>query len=136
MNRCRIPLDLYDIKPEGMTNYLRYNGWHFNRKMEEWATRQMRKNGEKIEHMDKENVEQMLQKHGVKLDYAIGYDHVYIANMIKSDFWKSSITEEAQMAKMIKDFIDDEDQKDGFIFNRFYADCCHNGKPIPWDDLL
>lgn len=27
-------------------------------------------------------------------------------------------------------------QKDGFIFNRFYADCCHNGVPIPWEDVL
>lgn len=25
---------------------------------------------------------------------------------------------------------------DGFIFNRFYADCCHNGIGIPWEDLL
>ena len=23
-----------------------------------------------------------------------------------------------------------------FVFNRFYADCCHNGMPIPWEDLL
>lgn len=32
--------------------------------------------------------------------------------------------------------VDDADQKDGFIFNRFYADCCHNGVPIPWEDVL
>lgn len=30
----------------------------------------------------------------------------------------------------------DPNQKDGFVFNRFYADCCHNGMPIPWEDLL
>ena len=119
-----------------MTNYLRYNGWHFSKKMCEWAVRQMRKGGERIEYMDKNKVDELLSSHDVKLDYAIGYDYVYVANMIKSDYWKSSIAEEAQMAKMIKDMVDDEDQKDGFIFNRFYADCCHNGMPIPWDDVL
>lgn len=40
------------------------------------------------------------------------------------------------MAHYVKDVVDDTDQKDGFIFNRFYADCCHNGMPIPWEDLL
>lgn len=136
MSGCRIPLDMYDMRPDGMTNYLRYNGWHFSKKMCEWAVRQMRKGGERIEYMDKDKVDELLSSHEVKLEYAIGYDHVYVANMIKSDYWKSSITEDAQMAKMIKDMVDDEDQKDGFIFNRFYADCCHNGMPIPWDDVL
>lgn len=44
--------------------------------------------------------------------------------------------ERVQMAHYVKDVVDDTDQKDGFIFNRFYADCCHNGIGIPWEDLL
>lgn len=32
MGRYKIPLDAYDMKPEGMIAYLRYNGWHFNKK--------------------------------------------------------------------------------------------------------
>lgn len=44
--------------------------------------------------------------------------------------------DEEQLAQFIKDMVDDADQKDGFIFNRFYADCCHNGVPIPWEDVL
>ena len=43
---------------------------------------------------------------------------------------------ESAVAQFIKDMVDDADQKDGFIFNRFYADCCHNGVPIPWEDVL
>lgn len=75
MGRYKIPLDAYDMKPEGMIAYLRYNGWHFNKKMCDWA-------------------------------------------------------------QFIKDMVDDPDQADGFIFNRFYADCNHNGIGIPWDDVL
>lgn len=58
------------------------------------------------------------------------------ANMVKADFYKSSIEDEAHMALFVKDMVDDTDQKDGFIFNRFYADCNHNGIGIPWDDIL
>lgn len=64
------------------------------------------------------------------------HDHVYVANMARADFYKSSIKDEEQLAQFIKDMVDDTDQKDGFIFNRFYADCCHNGVPIPWEDVL
>lgn len=42
MGRCKMPLDMYDLKPEGMVAYLRYNGYHFNKKMCEWAVKQMR----------------------------------------------------------------------------------------------
>ena len=68
--------------------------------------------------------------------YLDGDDHVYVANMCKADFWGKSIKDEESLAHYIKDTVDDVDQKDGFIFNRFYADCCHNGMPIPWEDLL
>ena len=30
-------LNLYDIRPEAMTNYLRYNGRHFSKKLCNWA---------------------------------------------------------------------------------------------------
>lgn len=136
MGKCRIPLDTYDLKPEGMTAYLRYNGWHFSKKMCEWAVRQMRKSGKPIEMMKKDRVDEILQSQSLTLENDIGYDSVYVANMAKADFWNGSINGEAQLAQFIKDMIDDEDQKDGFVFNRFYADCCHNGTPIPWEDLL
>lgn len=142
MGRCRMPLDMWDVKPEGMTAYLRHNGWHFNKKMCEWAVRMMRRKNtttgrmEEIEAADKEGVEKMLNEHGITLENAVGYDHVYVANMCKADFWGSSIKDEQSMAQYVKDMVDDADQKDGFVFNRFYADCVHNGMPIPWDDVL
>lgn len=137
-----MPLDVYDMKPEGMIAYLRYNGYHFNKKMCDWAVSLMRKESkvtgkeESIEPLTKDKVEDMLAANSVKLDNLVGYDHVYVANMCKADFWGSSIKDDVGMAQYVKDVIDDVDQKDGFVFNRFYADCCHNGLPIPWDDVL
>lgn len=142
MGRCRMPLDVYDLKPEGMTAYLRYNGYHFNKKMCDWAIGRMRVvnkatgKEDTIEPLTKDKVEEMLAANNVKLDNLLGYDHVYVANMARADFWGSCIKDEAQMARYVKDVIDDIDQKDGFVFNRFYADCCHNGLPIPWEDML
>lgn len=117
-----MPLDAYDMKPEGMIAYLRYNGWHFNKKACEWAVSQMRKynpvtkKDEEVEYMDKDKVESILTKQGVTLENNVGYDHVYVANMVKADFYKSSIEDEAHMALFVKDMVDDTDQKDGFIF--------------------
>ena len=142
MSRNRIPLDVYDMKPEGMIAYLRYNGWHFNKKMCEWAVGLMKKMNastgkmESVEPIDKDTVDELLKAHSVKLEDNAGYDYVYVANMAKADFYKSSIKDEASLAQFVKDMIDDPDQADGFVFNRFYADCNHNGVGIPWDEML
>lgn len=94
------------------------------------------KRDERIEYIDKEKVEEMLSKHNVTLENNAGYDHVYVANMARADYYKSSIEDEAHLSLFIKDMVDDSDQKDGFIFNRFYADMTHNGIGIPWDEIL
>ena len=142
MSRNRIPLDVYDMNPEGMIAYLRYNGWHFNKKLCEWAVGLMKKMNastgkmESVEPIDKDTVDELLKAHSVKLEDNAGYDYVYVANMAKADFYKSSIKDEASLAQFVKDMIDDPDQADGFVFNRFYADCNHNGVGIPWDEVL
>lgn len=133
---------MWDMKPEGMIAYLRFNGYHFNKKMCDWAVGRMRRKSkttgreEATEPLGKDAVEKMLETAGLTLENGVGYDHVYVANMCMADFWGSSIKDEAQMAQWVKDVVDDADQKDGFVFNRFYADCCHNGLPIPWDEVL
>lgn len=133
---------MYDRKPEGMIAYLRYNGWHFNKKACEWAVERMfrynsvTKKDEHVEYWDKEKVEGVLSKHNVTLENNTGYDHVYVMNMARADFFKSSIADEEHLALFVRNMTDDSDQQDGFIFNRFYADMCHCGVGIPWDDLL
>ena len=136
MRKKRQSLNAYDYQPEEMVAYLRHNGWHFNKKMCEWAVKQMRKNGKPIKMVGKEEVEEMLKKHDIELENNVGWDACYVCNMARADFYASSITDEKALAQFVKDYVDDEDQQDGFIFNRFYADTCFNGVGIPWDEIL
>ena len=55
----------------------------------------------------KETVENLLKANNVKLDSDFGYDAVYVANMAKADFYGSSISDDAHLAKFIKDYLDD-----------------------------
>ena len=142
MGRCRLPLDIYDMKPEGMIAYLRYNGWHFNKKACEWAVKNMRKYNEttrrleRIEPLDKNAVDELLKNNGITLDDARGYDYVYVANMCKADFYGTAIEDERHMALYIKCVIDDADAVGGMIFNRWLADCDTKGISIDWEELL
>lgn len=132
-------LDTYDMKPKEMVAYFRYNGNHFNRKLYEWAVRQMytKTDGEQeIEPWAKEEVDNLLKRYGVKLQNNVGYDYMYVAVMAKTDFLGRSLPTEKELALFIRDMIDDPDQADGFVMNRFFADCVLKGLPIPWEDVI
>jgi hypothetical protein len=128
-------LDSRDKYPSGMEDYLAFNGWHFNKKMCDWAVSKMykinvAKRKEYISPYTKETVENLLKANNIKLDNEVGYDAVYVANMAKADFYGSSISDDAHLAKFIKDYLDDPDGYDGIVFTRFYADCIGSGTPI------
>ena len=134
-------LDSRDKYPSGMEDYLAFNGWHFNKKMCDWAVSKMykinvAKRKEFITPYTKETVENLLKANNVKLDSDLGYDAVYVANMAKADFYGSSISDDAHLAKFIKDYLDDPDGYDGIVFTRFYADCIGSGTPIMWENML
>lgn len=133
-------LDTYDNLPSGMREYLATYGWHFSKNMCEWAISRMKveKNGktEKLEAMKRDEVEELLKKLAVKLENDKGYDAVYVANMAKADYFKSSIPDEAHLAMFVKDYIDDVDSYPGMPFTRFYADCIGSGTPIMWEQML
>lgn len=134
----RESLDNYDVYPEAMINYLRYNGRHFNRKLFEFAVEQMTtgKDKHKIKLMTKQEVDELLKVYGVKLENNTLYDYVYVANMCKADFLGSSVPDESHLCKYIKDVIDDVDAYDGIVFNRWYADMCRSGVPIDWEEMI
>ena len=46
------------------------------------------------------------------------------------------IPDEQHLALGIKDLIDDIDQRDGYLFVRWYSNVLFNGCPIDWSDLL
>ena len=133
-------LTQYDIKPEYMVNYLRYNGPHFNKKLCQFAVSMMEKKvGStmvKITPYTKENIDQILQRNGIKLEHNQLYDYVYVANMCKADFLGSSVVDENHLAKYVKDVIDDADAYDGIVFNRWYADMCRKGIAIDWENTI
>ena len=133
-------LTQYDIKPEGMINYLRYNGPHFNKKLLDFAVSKMTKKvgnvEQKIIPVVKEKADTMLKQYGIELKNNQLYDYLYVANMCKADFLGSSIADERHMALYIKDVIDDDDAYDGIVFNRWYADMCRKGIVVNWEEMI
>lgn len=135
-------LDIYDDFPMEMKAYLRNNGWNFNKKACEYAVKLMKKMNsstkklEPIETYTKEQVDEMLKKYGVTLENNVGYNYVFVANMGKADFFKSSIPDEAHLALFIQDYIDDPDAGDGIVFRRWYATMVGNGELVDWSEIL
>ena len=131
-------LDLRSVFPEGMEDYLSFNGWHFNKKMCQWAVSRMYKGSgdkkEKISPITKDQLEELFRKQNITIP--VTYDALYIANMCKADFLGSSIPNESLLTKYVEDVINDPDGYEGMPFTRFYADCIGSGTSIPWSDVL
>ena len=122
-----------------MKEYFSHYGWHFSKKMCEWAVSEMYKmeNGRKvkIDMITMEGLNTLMRRYGVSLN-AKGYDAVYVANMCKADYLGRSIRDEASLVQYVVDTINDPDGYDGMVFTRFYADCVGSGTPISWEDML
>ena len=118
----------YDIKPEGFINYLRYYGPHFNKKLCEFACKQM----QKMEYSN-EKLDVLLLSHNIEIKKAKLHDAVYVANWCRNVFYGSSIADEKHFVLFIKDIFDKEPD---FIFNRWYADMAKQGIPIEWEDMI
>ncbi len=130
-------LDTYDTMPKAMKAYLSNYGWHFNKKLCEWAISMMRdRNKAKLIPLDKDKVETMLKQHGVDITTDKLYDAVYVLHMAKSDYMGSAIVDELHLVKFVGDYINDPDGYDGIALTRFYADCMGKGIGIEWEDML
>lgn len=133
-------LDSRGSLPSGMEEYLSHYGWHFSKKMCQWASSKMYRKTNDIKNyitpFIKEDVESILTKYGIILNNDNGYDSVYVANMCKADFLGRSVRDEQSLAMYIKDVIDDPDAYDGMVFTRFYADCIGSGTAINWEDMM
>ena len=134
-------LDAREVFPSGMEEYLSQYGWHFSKKMCEWAVSRMYKRNSldkkiPIQSGNKDSVDKLLNKYGVTIENKIGYDYVFAANMCIADYYGSSIIDEQHVALFIKDYVDDPDGYEELPFTRFYADCIGSGVPINWEDML
>ena len=128
--------------PSGMQEYLDTYGWHFSKKMCEWAVSKMKRKNpqtgkeEPLDYMDKDKADEFLKKYNVTLPDVKGYDHVYELNSARADYFKSSIADEAHMALYVKDFFSDTDGYPTMAFTRFYADCIGKSDMPIWEDML
>ena len=125
-----------------MQEYLDTYGWHFSKKMCEWAVSKMKRKNpqtgkeEPLDYMDKDKADEFLKKYNVTLPDVKGYDHVYELNSARADYFKSSIADEAHMALYVKDFFSDTDGYPTMAFTRFYADCIGKSDMPIWEDML
>jgi len=106
--------------------------------MLEWAVSMMRDaKDNKIPVPEKKKVDEKLNSYGVELERDKGYyDPIYVWCMAKSDYLGSSLRDEEQLAKFVKDYIDDPDGNPTRAFDEFYINCIAKGVDIPWGDLI
>ena len=137
-----IPLDMYEVMPREQRSYLANYGWSFNRKACMHAVKKMKRKNpatgkeEPIDIKSKEEVEEILKKFNITLEYNKGYDFVYVFHMAMADYFKSSLTDEQHVAMFVKDYIDDIDNPGGNVFRKWYVDMIAKGEPVEWSDLI
>lgn len=136
---CKQALDMYDIRPKSMTKYLSNYGWHFNKELCKYAVSLMyyKENGKEvsIEFKDKDKVEELLTKCGIKLDKPVNYDFLYLYHMYCSDLKGKMPSDDRLILLISKSIFEDDDAADGFIMRRWYATMVGNGEPIYWEDF-
>ena len=130
-------IDDYEPMPRGLREYLSYNGRHFSKPLYEWAVKMMEtRTGEKMRPVEKSVFDEKMRTNGVTLKNDKGYDGVYVWCMATSDYLGSSITDEAHLAKFVKDYMDDPDGSPTRAFDEFYAKTMALDIPIVWEDVL
>lgn len=128
--------------PSDMKRYIRHFGMHFNSKLYAFAASTMHRKikgsdrTEKMKPIEKSKFEELLKKYNITLEYDELYDGVFVYTMSMSDFFESSLPTEKEVMLYVKDYVDDIDKPDGFIFNRWVSDIYLAGKGIEWDDFI
>lgn len=120
-----------------MEEYLEDYGYHFNKRLFEFAVGMMKdRNGQRLKPWDKEKTEEFLKAHGVVLKNNLGHDAAYVVNMARADYYGSSIVEEVRLALFVKDYLDDVDGSATRAFDEFYIKTVALGIPIFWDEMV
>ena len=131
----------YVPKPKSMSVYLRNFGPHFNKALCDFAVSNMyldEDGDDPIVPYSKEEVDNLLTSNNIRLEHNKLYDYIFVANMAKADFMgpKGCLQTDEQVARYIKNVIDDPDAAEGVTFTRFLATMACNGVPIDWYDIL
>lgn len=135
-----LPLDIYFKMPDEMLAYKSNYGEHFSKKMYHFACFLLKKKNkktgqeDKVSPITKEFLEQKLNENGIKLENNSLYDACYLWSKFDSIF--ESVENEKVILNLLRDYIEQKNMRKGFIFNEFYADCCYNGIPIDWEEMI
>lgn len=137
----KVPLDVYDEMPSAMRRYISHYGFNFNKRACMYAVSKMYKedaSGKRIkaEMKSKEQVEEILKKHGVELKHDELYNAVYTYHMVVMDYLGIAIDDEKHVALMVKAIIEDPDNEGGNVFRHWYWDSIANGKGVDFEDFL
>ena len=127
--------------PEDMKTYLSYYGMNFSKKLYVFAVSNLRR--ESVDGI-LENVNLMivvflcffLSKHKIEIENNDLYNALYLAAMVKADYWGSSIEDEEHLAKYIEDTLCDVDAAEGQVLARYLADCSVGGCIIYWESMI
>ena len=125
-----------------MADYLDLYGWHFSRKLCEYAVSKMRRKNartgqeEQVQMMKKEDLDTLLRRYGVEPTGYIGYDAVYVYHMAKADYFESSIPDEQHLVLFVRDYLEDTDGYDEVAMTRYYADCIGKGEMPDWEECI
>jgi len=127
--------------PEDMKTYLSYYGMNFSKKLYEFAVSNMRRESadgkmEKVKPMSSDELKSLLSKHKIEIENNDLYNALYLAAMVKADYWGSSIEDEEHLAKYIEDTLCDVDAAEGQVFARYLADCSVGGCIIYWESMI
>lgn len=127
--------------PEDMKTYLSYYGMNFSKKLYEFAVSNMRRETadgkmEKVKPMTVDELKSLLSKHKIEIEHNDLYNALYLAAMVKADYWGSSIEDEEHLVKYIEDTLCDVDAADGQVLARYLADCSVGGCIIYWEDMI
>lgn len=127
--------------PEDMKTYLSYYGMNFSKKLYEFAVDNMRRESadgklERVKPMMVDELKSLLSKYKVDIENNDLYNAMYLAAMVKADYWGSSIEDDEHLAKYIEDTLCDVDAADGQVFARYLADCSVKGCIIHWNEML
>lgn len=119
-----------------MEAYLRNYGYHFSKKMYEWAVSMMKdRNKQPVKTMERDEFKTLLANNGINVEFQ-GYDGPYVYAMAKADFFGSSLPNEMSVLKFVADYLGDPDGYESVVFNRFYADTIAKGIAIIWEDVI
>lgn len=123
--------------PRDMRAYLKAYGWHFNKALCEEAVMNMTgRDGKPLQIIGKEEVEKIMEQHGIKLKNNVGYDAVYVFNMAMADYYGSSLTDKQHVAMFVRDYLDDPDGTPTRALDEYVGRCIGAGTPVMWEDVL